>query len=447
MQVIKSLRICEIVTFDFGCKFSNDDERKKIKYEFHNKFAPKEIIDEELNINIYDFEFIRINETKKPILISGTITGNNFENIINSYKKNLNANSLRYFLVLEKYFLQKELEFKIALEFYGIGTLKVEFNLKDDKEHLDVINIIESIMAAGQFVDEYLFSSYFREKINICFSNSLRKRVFPTLREQHTYSIIMTNSEYKFKKNEIYGIVWKDKNYETVNKNIVDKITRNIAIETKDEFIISQPATFLKILNKNYEDDYFQNRINALEILRRQHHLLKKFDIKLSELIEKKKEKNLSKVINEIIEMQDNIFLYSEFYKNLKAFAMQEYVYIFERANQVFRIQQLYESLCLKLEYSYNVVSDLIQEKRNIILENLQYVGFFFASIVFVTTIFHPLCLRLLKELNWLKKIGFIIRPYQVPLLDLLASILFTFFGIFAVKLSLQFKTRFKKND
>ena len=61
-----------------------------------------------------------------------------------------------------------------------------------------------------------------------------------------------------------------DKDYKKVKKNVIDKVVNDIAMEPTDNFIISQPATFMRFLNSNFI--LLIEELNKLEAI----HLYKK---------------------------------------------------------------------------------------------------------------------------------------------------------------------------
>jgi len=204
----QSLKIYEIVTFDFGYQFINENERTKIKSEIKKKYPNFIVEDEEFNPLVYDCEFIRINKNKRPIIIAGLIKKENIEDIIQTkllLDENDNFDYFKRFLDLGK------LNFRIVLDSYGIGTLRTEFELSR-RNNIKTINIIESTIAAGRLVDRYLFPYYFKRKIleSLCSAFEETKNII--LEEHETYPIIVANNKHNFSKKEIYGIVWKDKN-------------------------------------------------------------------------------------------------------------------------------------------------------------------------------------------------------------------------------------------
>lgn len=416
----KFLKILEIVTFDFGYYLVNESDRKKIKDEIKKEFIEAELKDEEFNPKIYDCEFIRVNKDKKAISISGDINGKNIKNIISSYKNDLSKDEKDNFNSFKRFFNLNKINYRIVLDSCGIGTIRIEFNLIKNNI-IDTIDIIKSAKAAGKLVDEYLFPNYFKEKILKILNTIFKEKIKIILEEHHTYPVIATNRKQIFSKEELYGIVWKDKYYKEVKKNVIDKIVNNIAIESSGSFIISQPATYMRFSKLDFKEPYFQNRINALEILRRQHHLLKGFDFQLSEIIEKKEKNNLSLLLKRVMQIQDNVFLLSEFYKNIKVTAMQEYKYIFKTANEVFVINDLYESLKSKIDWSYNITNDLIQERRNYIFKGINIAGFSIASITFIANIIDPILAQIV--------------PYFLAriIFDILLIILFTFISYFII--------------
>lgn len=416
----KFFKILEIVTFDFGYHLVNKSDRKKIKDEIKEKFIKAELKEIEFNSQIYDCEFIRVNEDKKAISISGEVNGKNIKNIISSYKNSLSEDEKDNFDSFKRYFNLNKINYRIVLDSYGIGTIRIEFDLIKNNI-IDTIDIIKSTKAAGKLVDKYLFPNYFKEKFLKLLNTIFKEKIRIILEEKHTYPIIATNRKQNFSKEELYGIVWKDKDYKEVKKNVIDEIVNDIAMENKDNFIISQPATFMRFLNSNFEKPYFQNRINALEILRRQHHLLKGFDFQLSEIIEKKEKSNLSLLLNRIRKIQDNVFLLSEFYKNIKIAVMQEYKYIFKRVNEIFGINDLYESLKLKIDWSYNITNDLIQERRNYFFKGINIAAFLIGSITFIKNIVDPILAQIVP--NLLNRIFY----------DILLIILFTFMIYFII--------------
>lgn len=405
------LKICEIVTFDFGYQLINKKKREKVKNEIQKKFPEIKVGEEDFNPIIYDCEFIRINENKKPIVMTGIIRRKNIKNIIYDYKKELSENGRNNFYNFETFCDFNNINFRIVLDSYGIGTLRTEFDLIQNNS-INVVNIIKLIIDAGKFVDEYLFPNYFKNKISESLSSLFKKNGEIILKGHHTYSFVATNNKQVFRKSQLYGIVWKDENYKDVRDELIEKIVNDIAMEPRDNFIISQPTAFIRFRNLEFKSPYFQNHIKVLEILRRQHHLLKKFDFQLTEVIEKKKKSNLSSIINEVIQIQDNIFLLSEFYKNIKTFAMQEYMYIFERGNDVFRINDLYESLKSKIDWSYNIVNNLIQEQRNNLIFILEIVGFPFLY----TINWRPFLVKFLKSIKF--------YPFIIYICDFLGFIL-----------------------
>jgi len=186
------------------------------------------------------------------------------------------------------------------------------------------------------------------------------------------------------KNRDILGISWKFREYKTIKDDILTEILENdVTIHKGDIITVTTQAVLMVFpdLEDELYHNYVEERINAIEIFWRQKFLLKKMHFKLNYLItniEQTKEKSLEKAVDEIQKMQITIQSELEVYRNTIISITHSYSMLLETLketlNKVFKIKNHYNSVQEKLEASKSIYESLNEEKRNILMENIQWI-------------------------------------------------------------------------
>ncbi len=426
MTQFKSLKYFSIATFDFGCSLTDETKRNRL-INVVNSFFPSasarfEVYDDKL----FDCEFIRFNEGKEPIVLEN-IHVKEVDKIIQEFRKSVKTRRETKELIK---FFPSEIDHYVVLDSYGIGTLNVSFVA----ENIDVDSSIRVLKEFGRFVDSRLCPNYLIPQITLYLDSQFKDRS-PVLREHHTYHVMVTNDAEKDKPTgkECYGLIWKDLKYEKANDKWVSDTVMNIAKESTDKMIIGNPAAFMSFKGVDLEKTFVGNHIMAVEVLRRQHHLLKRFDYQLSGIV-RKDGSNTQEAIKQIVSMQNQIIELVDYFLKCKGFATEEFAGIVDEGIRVFRMADLYDNVKDKLDISYNTLNDLIQEERNRILYYLQIIGLFFASISFTTLILHPLLLRVYLKFPPFWPIQSMLGTLWIPLGDFACSAALTWLGYWFIR-------------
>jgi hypothetical protein len=423
----KSLKYHSIVTFDFGCSLVDSAQRKTLMDNVKQSSPSASAIIEGYDERIYDCEFIRFNAGKEPIVLENIYVeeaGKIIEEFNESQKDA--AGEIAH---LGRY-CSGDLCPYVVLDSYGIGTANVNF----EAENIDVDLAIQVLGEFGRLVDRWLFPNHLLRLVNSYLDPVFRSRR-PVLKEHHTYQLIITNDARKGKpvKRECYGLVWKDPHYNKASEEFVARIVTNIAKDSTDNLVIGNPAAFMSFEGVTFDKRFVRSHVRGIEVLRRLHHLLKKFDYHLSE-VGRRGGSDIPDAIEQIVSMQDQVIKLVDYFLRPKALATEEFAFIMQEGIRVFRMSDLYENVRSKLDISYNTLNDLIQERRNKLLYCLQIIGLFFASVSFTISILHPLLLRVYSKMGPFEPIQSMLGTFWMPLGDLLCSIALTALGFLFIR-------------
>lgn len=428
MSIFKSLKYYAIVSFDFGVTLTDEYGRKNLIRNARMFFPEVEVKEENYDDRIYDCEFIEYNKGKEPIVLRN-LAIRDLDQVIQEFGYFKGADKNETFEEFTNY-CSKDLSYYIVLDSYGIGTVNFYFIAED----ISVDNSIKVLKKFENLVDTFLYPNCLSPKINSLLHSTVKSRS-PVLKEHHTYHVLVNNSPSKAQLNtkKCYGIVWKDLNYDNVKNLFASEISQNIAKDVGDIVIIGKPAALLCFSDATYEGRFVASHVMAIELLRRQHHLLKKFDFKLSDL-GTKDGSNPRRAINEIVVMQKHIIGTVDYFLKTKGFATQEFAKFVNQGVKVFGMVDLYDNLWSKLNISYKIVSDLIQRNRNRLLYMLQLIGLLFASISLTIYIIHPLLLRVYLAIGHFMPIQKMLGTFWIPLGDLVVSMTLALGGFFLTK-------------
>jgi hypothetical protein len=104
----------------------------------------------------------------------------------------------------------------------------------------------------------------------------------------------------------------------------------------------------------------------------------------------------LREEIDQIMAIQQESLVFTEFYRNSRITTSADYRRLLEAGNNTFGLARLYESVQEKLEHSHAIVTADLNELRNIVLDFLQWVAVVFAAITAAKDILNPLVVGLL---------------------------------------------------
>lgn len=265
---------------------------------------------------------------------------------------------------------------KILLSFDSCGVHSIRFDF--DLDNIEPIELIKLLYSTCDLIEDYFFSCLKKdlEKSEIIKKDCLSKPM--------VYSIISCTKVYFnpiYKRREKLGISWKNKGYKTIKNNIMEEILKNDVAIHKNDIITITPQTVLMVFpdikDDNYHD-YVEERINATEIFWRQKFLLKKMHFKLNYLTTNikqiREEKGLEYAINEIQDMQITIQSELEVYRNTIISVTHSYSMLFDTLNKVFKTKNQYNFVQEKLETCKSIYEGLNEERRNNLMENIQWI-------------------------------------------------------------------------
>ena len=353
-----------------------------------------------LSDRVYDHEFIRLSSAIPTLILNIDDISQFFENYI---KDNVETKFHPFYKSFYK--------INIFLSFDQNGILSIRFDFYSNPE--DKIKTPELIKITDEtctLVDEILFPKYMKKKLEtiINFPESVILKIHETHPIISSINVDMVNKKYE--KHEISGIIWKDLDYEHFDNETIKKISKNeIGLYKKDVIALSAPASLLICEGEELtlEDDYLEERINAIEIFCRQQHLLKKLDVKLDNLIDKYNVEtisNLKSVIEEIRRTKVNVNSSLEFYRNTKIYGINSFIMLFDTLSEVFGLNKHYNSVQDKLKVCDELYRGLHEERRNKLTENIQWLVVILgsASLLIAT-------LSLFTMPNWDIILGYVI--------------------------------------
>jgi len=367
--VFHNVRLSFIISIDFGLfNFGKDIENYLSQVTILGEkpvFEYKELSDE-----VYDHEFIRLSS---PIPTLTFEIDNNifFDNYVKGHvEKTLNPFYNSFYRIL------------VIFSFDQRGIMSIRFDLYSKLDNsIQTPKMIEILDETCTLVDETIFPKFIKNEIEKLV-NPPENAIF--LQVHETYSIVSSVNVTKYKsksqeKRDIFGIVWKEPDYNDMDEKTVDIVTKNeIGLFDSDIFTIATPASLL-ICEGDLEldSDYFNERINAVEIFCRQQHLLKKLDVKLDFFIANYNKKNvphLKSVIEEIRVTKMDVYSALEFYRNTKIYGIHFFKILFDILNEVFELNKHYSSVLDKLNVCDDLYKGLHDERRNNLTENIQWL-------------------------------------------------------------------------
>lgn len=297
--------------------------------------------------------------------------------------------------VIEKY-CSKTVEMVLSFDSCGVQSAKFDFNTKI-LEPLEFINLVSKI----SYMIDTCFFPLFKRDLEV--ERIICEKKF-TLLNHMTFSVITSTESYFIpykKRREILGIALVNNDYETFSNKILKKMTENdIAIHNSDILLVS-PISVLMVfpgLKKKYYYDYVEERMNIIEIVWRQKILLKKMHFQLGYYIDHieqiKESEGLNSAINEILEIQSSFQSELEVYRNNIVHTTYSYAMLLETLNKVLKLDNHYLFVQEKLETCKSIYERLSNERRNNLMENIQWI----VILLGVTAILLPILTNVIYE-------------------------------------------------
>lgn len=380
----KNAKITQIVSFDSEFDFNQNLKELMEILKNTEYFSDSSPSFKNFSENIYDYEYAKKSSEKLLVLESKIELS---EIILKSEGYLINEiaelNSEEQSKLKEEFESNKKIleqlcsdsvDIILCFDSCGIHSVRFDFNL----EIIETPELIKMLDFTCCLIDDPFFS-FLKEDLcaNGIISNGL-------LYEHMTYSIISSTNAYINpieKEREILGISWKKEDYEYVNKNILEEITKNdIAIHKGDILTITTQSVFMVFIDlpDEFYNEYVVERIKAIEVFWRQKLLLKKMHFKLDDFIanvkKMKEEIGLESAIKEIYNMQTTIQLELEVYRNTIISVTHSYSMLFDTLNDVFKTRIHYDFVQEKLDTCKSIYEGLNEERRNNLMENIQWI-------------------------------------------------------------------------
>lgn len=335
---------------------------------------------ESLNKDIYDLEYVNSNVQSILKLI--------FEFKFEELKENriITIEEYNYF----SSYCNDIIKVYVIFDKCGICSVRFDFIVKKSINTDDLIELTEKscCLVDGDVGANDLFS---------VIKNDLKKTDIKTilLKEPMTYTIISSIKEgsdsypLNYPKNEIFGVSWKYTNYMMVSNTIINDVcSNNIPLFTDDILLVTRQST-LMVFPGDPEDsdlkDYVENRIIAIELFWRQKFLLRKLDYQITDLLEyiKKEETggNLKSLIKKIKDTQISMHSDLETYRNTILSVNNMFVILFRTLNKIFEVETHFNFVQSKLSTCDSIYKGLHDERRNNLMERLQYIVIVLGSI------------------------------------------------------------------
>lgn len=257
----------------------------------------------------------------------------------------------------------------ITFDNCGIGSVRFDFDVIKGVKTDDLIKLIDK---SCTLVDSYLF---------VKIKKNLAKTDIETelLKDHMVYSVVSSviESPVSYPKEEIFGIAWKYSDYKSANDQIVDKIiSDDVSLQKNDTLIVTKQSTFM--IFEDVGKDYVESRLIAIEMFWRQKLLLKKLDYKIIKLFkcinDKKTKENLELLIEKIKLSQISMHSDLEAYRNSILSVTDSFSMLFRKLNEVFELDTHFNFVQSKLNACDNIYEGLHDEKRNKLMENIQWI-------------------------------------------------------------------------
>lgn len=279
--------------------------------------------------------------------------------------------------------LSQKVQIKFCFDEIGISSVRFDFKIINCIKTRDLINLTND---TGNLVDEVIFK---RLKDDLIQSLPKINNNGTLYKSYDTYPIIIsTNTNIDIKKDEceIAGI-------NTLNPFFTHFDKDTIAMKTKNKFsyykntliLIGHSATLMLFQNPEITDileNYIEERINAIELYRRQKVLLNKIDLSLDNLIEELGKKNtqntdiktLKEKMGKVKDTQLDIESKLEIYRNTRTSITASLIMFFDILNETFRLDNHYKFVREKLNTCDNVYQGLYNQLRNELMESIQFI-------------------------------------------------------------------------
>lgn len=372
-------KLTQIVAFNskfFSDEFESTDlEGFKEKLEETKYFNESNPEFKSFNKYIYDLEYAERN-LKKTIAIESTIDdifkiATESKGILDSKKDNFDSSKL----IFEKY-CNNQIQVIVSFDSCGIHSIRFDFEVKS----IETPELIEVLDFTCYLIIDYFF---FCLKKDLEDNEILEKGCLDCLSKPMLYSVI-SSTEATFnpytRDRDILGIAWKFRDYKIIKDNILTKILENDVAIREGHILTVTPQAVLMFFSgfKSESYDYVAERINAIEIFWRQKFLLKKMHFNLNDFITNyktnKREKGLKNTISGLEEMQITIQSELEVYRNTIISVTDSFSMLFETLNNVFKTKNQYYYVQEKLETIKSIYEGLNEERRNNLMENIQWI-------------------------------------------------------------------------
>lgn len=375
--IFKKTRLTQIVAFDskfiFGITKDFKEKIKKTEY-----FSESQPYFKHFNKLIYDSEYAE-NNSEKIIVIESQIS---LSDILSKSQNTLNDGQRNFI----KKFCNDNIEIIISLDSCGVNSARFDFSL----DPIETFELIEITDITCNLIEDSFFP-YLKKGL---IDNEIIKE--DILSKHMIYSIIScteSNIDPFNSKRDILGIAWKNKDYKTVDDKLLEKIIENdVAIHKKDIITVTPQAVLMVFPSlKDYlYKNYVEERINAIEVFWRQKILLKKMHYELDDLISNidkiKEQQGIEFAIKEIQRMQITIQSELEVYRNIIISITYSYAILFDTLNKVFKTKNQYNFVQEKLETCKSIYEGLNEERRNNLMENIQWAVLIIGILALIST-------------------------------------------------------------
>lgn len=392
-------KISHIVSFDH-LKFDFNEENKKLlKNTIIKNVSISSVEPVDLNIDFYSEDFVAkypqiwkvvlkmdikyIDVCKKELEEFREKLENHGKKLeaLKQFKLNLCELNLEH---CNKKSLSQEVQIEFCFDEIGISSVRFDFEIINS---VKTSNLIDLTNDTGNLVDEVIF-----KKLKDDLIQSLPKinNNVTLYKSYDTYPIIIstdTNIDIKNNKYEIAGISTLNSLFASFDKEtIAMKIKNKFSYYENTLILVGHSATLMLFQNPEITSDtlenYIEERINAIELYRRQKVLLNKIDFSLDNLIEELGKKNSQKTdiktlkekMGKVKDTQLDIESKLEIYRNTRTSITASLIMFFDILNETFRLDNHYKFVREKLNTCDNVYQGLYNQLRNELMESIQFI-------------------------------------------------------------------------
>lgn len=261
----------------------------------------------------------------------------------------------------------------------GIHSVKFDFEVKKPVDTPKLIDILDNTCN----LTDALFFKCLKKDLE---DNGIIKS---DSKEHLTYSVISTTDAYINHSNrykEILGISWKYPHYEKINKKTMTEIIENdVAIKRGDILTVTTQATLMILPNDSKQK--IDGRINAIELMWRQKVLFGKINLNLDDHISDAKEKKIYDLEEAIQSLKNTQLIFQsqlELYRNIGFSVIDTYSMLFGALKKVFDLDNQYKFIQEKLNACEAIYTELHEERRNQLMDNIQWIVFVFGVVSFL---------------------------------------------------------------